>query len=406
MIRHLLKLIWNRKRSNFLIMLEIFFSFLVLSAVATLGMYYLDNYRQPLGFDWKPLWVAEINTRQSSEAEIAARLRELLPAVEAFDEVEAAALTRMEPYSFSSWNSGATINGREMSFDNHAATDKMPQVAGLQLVAGRWFGRADDVVSGKEPVVINERFAREIFGNESPLGKPLYEPDKTEKPQEIIGVIRDYRKDGEFASPVNVVFHRSVIQHDTAAVAGAVSRNRSEFPRMLLMRMHPGTKAQFEETLHKRLRAVGGDWSFEIKPVAQQRSQKHALYLTPLIVAGIVAGFLLLMVALGLIGVIWQNVTARSAEIGLRRAAGATAGDILRQILMELTLLATLGMSLGILLVLQFPVLDLISGITAKVYLLALLLSIGIIYAITLLSGLYPSMLATRVQPTQALNSD
>src|SRR5688572_29265388 len=103
MIRHLLKLIWNRKRSNFLIMLEIFFSFLVLSAVATLGMYYLDNYRQPLGFDWKPLWVAEINTRQSPEGEIAARLRELLPAVEAFDEVEAAALTRMEPYSFSSW---------------------------------------------------------------------------------------------------------------------------------------------------------------------------------------------------------------------------------------------------------------------------------------------------------------
>jgi putative ABC transport system permease protein len=312
----------------------------------------------------------------------------------------------MEPYSFSSWNSGAKINGREMSFDNHAGTDKMPQVAGLELVAGRWFGRPDDAETGKEPIVINERFAKKVFGNESPLGKALYEPDKTEKPQEIIGVIKDYRKDGEFSSPSNVVFHRTVIRADSTADAGMVSRGRSELPRVLLLRMSPGTKAQFEETLQKRLRAVGGDWSFDIRPVSAQRTQKHALYLTPLIVSGIVAGFLLLMVALGLIGVIWQNVTARSAEIGLRRAAGATAGNILTQILTELALLATLGMSLGILLMLQFPVLDLISGISAKVYLLALLLSVGIIYAITLLSGLYPSLLATRVQPTQALNSD
>ena len=51
MTRHLLKLVWNRKRSNLLIALEILLSFLVLTAVTTLAVFYVDNYRKPLGFD-------------------------------------------------------------------------------------------------------------------------------------------------------------------------------------------------------------------------------------------------------------------------------------------------------------------------------------------------------------------
>ena len=56
MIRHLLKLVWNRKRSNALMILEICVSFLVVFVVATLGLFFLDNYRLPLGFEWKNVW--------------------------------------------------------------------------------------------------------------------------------------------------------------------------------------------------------------------------------------------------------------------------------------------------------------------------------------------------------------
>ena len=53
MIRHLFKLVWNRKRSNALMILETCVSFLVVFAVVTLGLFFLDNYRRPLGFEWK-----------------------------------------------------------------------------------------------------------------------------------------------------------------------------------------------------------------------------------------------------------------------------------------------------------------------------------------------------------------
>ena len=52
----------------------------------------------------------------------------------------------------------------------------------------------------------------------------------------------------------------------------------------------------------------------------------------------------------------------------------------------------------------QFPLLDLIGFISDKVYIYSLLLSILVIYALTLICGLYPSRLATRVQPAEALH--
>ena len=58
------------------------------------------------------------------------------------------------------------------------------------------------------------------------------------------------------------------------------------------------------------------------------RERSCSDYLTPLSVLAVVAGFLLLMVALGLSGVLWQNVTQRMREFGLRRAAGASGGAV------------------------------------------------------------------------------
>jgi putative ABC transport system permease protein len=67
MIRHLLKLVWNRKRMNALIILEIFFSFLVLFVVGTLALYLWDNVRQPLGFSYTDVWTAEIKMQQTND---------------------------------------------------------------------------------------------------------------------------------------------------------------------------------------------------------------------------------------------------------------------------------------------------------------------------------------------------
>jgi putative ABC transport system permease protein len=169
------------------------------------------------------------------------------------------------------------------------------------------------------------------------------------------------------------------------------------------VRVRPGTSPEFEEALVKRMQGVAPDWSFEVRPLSQVRTSSFHFFLTPLIVAGTVAFFLLLMVGLGLIGVLWQNLLQRTREIGLRRAAGASRAAVHRQVILEQLLLTTLGVLIGTLLVIQVPILDLISVLSRPVFAGGLALALAVIYLISMLCVLYPSMLAARVPPAEAL---
>ena len=152
-----------------------------------------------------------------------------------------------------------------------------------------------------------------------------------------------------------------------------------------------------------RLQAEARDWSFEVEPLVQMREAFLKDRLTPVLAVAVVAAFLMLMVALGLTGVVWQNVTQRTREIGLRRAKGATAGRIHRQILGELVVMTTLALAAGLVVVVQFPLLDLVAAVRPAVYGASLAISALAIYGLALVFGWYPSRLATTIQPAEAL---
>ena len=109
----------------------------------------------------------------------------------------------------------------------------------------------------------------------------------------------------------------------------------------IVLRVKPGTPRAFEARLSARLKREHNDWSFVISPLGESRKSMLRLQTSPLIVMSVIAAFLLVMVAFGLFGVLWQNTTQRIPEIGLRRALGADAGHIYRQIIAEQMLLST-----------------------------------------------------------------
>src|SRR4030095_2210167 len=161
--------------------------------------------------------------------------------------------------------------------------------------------------------------------------------------------ITDFRQDGEYAGQEGYLFERKEF--------GA---EMSHPPGNLMIKVRPGVTAAFEEKLIKRLQAIAKDWSFEIEPVSKMRESANQIRLVPLIAGALVAGFLMIMVALGLTGVLWRNVTQRTKEIGLRRAKGATARRIYTQILGELLVITTFGLLLGLALIAQLPMLGVI----------------------------------------------
>jgi putative ABC transport system permease protein len=186
-------------------------------------------------------------------------------------------------------------------------------------------------------------------------------------------VITDFRKNGEYSGAGNYLLVRRRLDNPQ-------ERRRRNF----LIKVRPDTPVEFEGRLMSKLQSVARDWSFEVQSLRQMRETSLQLYLAPIVAGSLVVIFLLLMVGLGLEGVLWQNVMQRKMEIGLRRAKGATVAAIYKQIIGELLVLTSFGLAIGVIAVLQIPLLDLLGFISAKVYLSGLFISLILIYALTL----------------------
>ena len=393
MIRHLFKLVWNRKRANALLLLEIFFSFLVVFGVATLGLFTWSNYRRPLGFEWHDVWDVALDVKQDSDdtwtPEQVERFNRLLAETRALPQVVAVAGSLMTPFGFNSSNGGWTsAAGRDVRSEVVEVSADYDRVMGIQVEEGRWF-EPSDAAQPWRAAVVSRSLARELYGDASPLGKPVRESEIEER---IVGVISDFRRAGELSIPDNI-FLRLIRDGNPADRPG----------RHLAVRVRPGTPAAFEEDLVRRMQAVAPDWSFEVQPLSRLRDSAFRFRLAPVALGGIIAFFLLSMVALGLLGVLWQSLLRRTREMGLRRAAGASALAVQRQVLLEQVVLTTLGVALGLVLVLQLPLLGVVHWVGKPVFAGGIGLAVLVLYGLTTLCGLYPSWMARRLQPAEAL---
>jgi putative ABC transport system permease protein len=401
LIRHLLKLVWRRKRANALLIVEIFFSFLVFFAVVTFGTSAIMRYKKPLNFDWHNVLVLNVDipsarglppkeAKGDNAADIAS-LERLMREIAAMPQVVAIGGSHTPPYSMSSMEGSWNIHGKKVhvTFDN--VTDGYAKAMNIPILRGRWFKPEDDAL-GFRPVVIDADLAKALFGDKDPLGEKFDEESDTE--MRVVGITAPFRKNGEFTGDhVNMAFERiSLLQKNVNA------------PAEIIIRVRPGTPASFEEAISRRTHEIFPNYEQRVRRMEAMRTFAMRLYLIPVAAGSVIAAFLIGMVALGLSGVLWQNVTRRTREIGLRRALGATGNEVNRQILLEVALLATLALIVGVIVVAQLPLLGIFTLVSPASFTIGLAGALATIYGLTLLCGLYPSWLAGRVQPAQALH--
>jgi len=400
-IRHLLKLVWRRKRANALLIVEIFFSFLVFFAVVTFGTSAILRYNKPLNFNWHDVLVLNVaipsnrdlpgEERHGDSATDLASMDRLMREIAGMPEVIAVGGSRTPPYSMSTMAGSWNIAGKKvhMTFDD--VTDGYPKAMNIPILRGRWFKPEDDA-AGFQPVVVDTDLAKALFGDEDPIGKK-FDPEGG-KDMRVIGITAPFRKDGEFSSEnINMVFQRV-----------SARLPKTSMPRDIIIRVRPGTPASFEEAISRRTHEIFPQYEQRVRRMEAMRTFAMRLYLIPVAAGSVIAAFLIGMVALGLSGVLWQNVTRRTREIGLRRALGATGNEVNRQILLEVALLATLALIIGVIVVAQLPLLGIFQLVSPASFTIGLAGALATIYGLTLLCGLYPSWLAGRVQPAQALH--
>jgi len=399
MIGHFFRVIWFRKKENFMTSLGIFISFIVLFLVASFLVYTIGNYFKPLGFEYKNVWKITMDWKDDSIEEKIEVFRQVENVLKSTPEVESFAYSVSYLFAPSVLsNVHLKYNGIEFRSNLQTGSDDLDEVLGIELLEGRWFNEIDNAANRK-PIVINYLVRDELFAGEDALGKVVM---ISEDEYQVIGVIGEFRKGGRFTGSSRLTYRRISLE------------NNSEFIRFggealgsrVLLKMKPNTGIKFEQILTKRLEGINKDWQFKVNPLETLKKSANIQTLIIPVILAIVCAFLIINVGLGLFGVIWYNTNRRRAEIGLRRALGSSANKIQGQIIGEALVLSTFAMIFGSFFALQFPILGLIPIFSNSIYIMSYLISILVIYIITSLCAWYPSRIASSIEPADALRDE
>lgn len=390
MFTHLFKLIWNKKKQNFLLIMEMLASFMVMFAVFTLLVYYYQNYNRPAGFDYKNVWTVNYRVPEgiTGNDSIKRFNESVYQMIKSMPMVEDVTFTGSNiPFSMSTHNNNLTYNKNSQMADTYIATDSYKNVLGLSMKDGRWFSK-DDNASTKKSAIINNTLKEKFFLNESAIGKIIDFGEKVK----IVGVVNDFKDKSDFQGESASFF----IRIDTTYQSGISA---------VLIKVKPNADPAFESRLYKVLSNTMRNTSVEIEHLEKKRTSKNNITLVPMIILLIVAGFLIINVALGLFGVLWYNINKRRGEIGLRRAVGASGNAISKQLVGEALVLSTISLLIGSFFAIQFPLMNLFD-IAANTYLVALGLSVLFIYLLVMLCALYPGRQAAAIYPAVALHEE
>jgi putative ABC transport system permease protein len=315
---------------------------LVLLVAAGLMMRTLANLGAiELGFNVERLLTMQVSLPQPKYADPSTRnafFDRVVAGVRAQPGVEGAAFGATLPFQNAGNTRAFMIEGRaEVPGEVRDAlfrvgTSEYLQTLGVVVAEGRLIDERD-TSEAPRAVVVNETMVRQFFPNQSPLGRHIrFEPN--EPPFTVVGVVKD-------------VLERGYEQEDKPAVYVS-SPQVGASPANLIVRVS-GDPLASAAAVQRVIQGVDAD-----QPVRLIRAMSDVVALTvgdrrqhtTLLVA--FAALAMLIASIGLYGLLAQSVTARSREIGLRIALGATWRSVMTLVMSRGIALTATGVVLGV----------------------------------------------------------
>jgi len=265
------------------------------------------------------------------------------------------------------------------------------QMMGIPLLRGRNFDEHDDGVNKDRVVIINDRFARQFWPKDDPIGKRIkIGPPENNPWLTIVGVVRDIHQKG-LENPIGFNIYeplaQSVGSDEEIAIrtqgdpTAVISEVRAE-----LHRIDPTVLVDGFATMDQRIED-------SVSP------RKLNLFLF-----GLFSALALVLASIGLYGVVAYSVGQRTQEFGIRMALGAQPTDVLRLVLTQGLKLALAGtvIGIGVALALSSVVRKLLFHVRPADP--VTIISVAIILTIVALIACWlPAFRASRIEPTQAL---
>lgn len=385
---------WQRA----LVVAQLAVTFVVLAGAALLGRSLWRLQSVELGFrseDVHTLRAAPSPSQYDSNADLARYFERLVEAARGVPGIEAAAvdcsapltgITLRFPYRVAG-ESAETTGSSDAVFN--ATTCGLRDALRLQLVAGRWLDDHDDE-NGAAVVVINETLARRLAPTGPVLGRRLtLVPWLSQKPHEVVGVIRDVRQENLGDAPPAQLYvpqRQAPWFFSTLVVRAAAGR---PFPAAALRRALQDADA-----------GLAGEFRAHADSIAATAMQ-------PRLLTGLFVGLGAVALGLTLFGVYASlrfAVAQRTREFGLRLALGAAPAGIVGLVTSEVARLVLAGLLLGLAgaFGLGLALRSQLYGVTAHDPVL-LIATAALLAVAALVAALGPAVGAARLPPAEAL---
>jgi putative ABC transport system permease protein len=284
-------------------------------------------------------------------------------------------------------------------------TTDYPAVNNWNIGEGSFFTDAD--IQASNPVaVIGLTTAATLFPNSDAIGQTMKMGGVSFG---IIGVMADRTQSGpqdpndQVLIPITTAHFRLLggpsLETSTMRTIGIEARSEADIG---------AATAAVQALLEQRhnINAGGAD-DFQIQSQAQLLQVRSGVAQTLTVFLVSIAAISLIVGGIGIMNIMLVSVTERTREIGVRKAVGASARDILTQFVVEALLLSLSGGLIG---VIVGPLGALAYGhvtkATIQVTVPPMLLAAGVSMAIGLFFGIYPAQRASRLDPIQALRAE
>ena len=355
------------------------------------------------GFNPRKLLLVTLYVPRNSVREmsgVVAIYRKILDETRALPGVAAASLSYNPPlvgYSRTTQVTSREQPGKPVDSGYNLVAPGFFETLGIPVVQGRGLD-VRDRADAPPVVVVSRSLARQLWGEENPVGRSLTISD-VPRPGElgpvfmVAGVVRDARIDA-LTEPPGPMMYFSYEQRFHPRLTLAV---RSSAP--------PGTLAA---TLREAVRGAHPDVSL-VDVLSLDEQIRRSLFPQRMHaeIAALFGLLGLLVAVLGLFGLLSYTVSQRTREIGIRMAVGARRPDVLRLVLQQGMTLVGIGLALGIAgsFALSRLISRLLFGVAATDPLTFLSVP-AVFIAVTLLACYLPARRATRVDPALALRGE
>jgi putative ABC transport system permease protein len=297
-----------------------------------------------------------------------------------------------------------TAGGVTRRVDVYGVTPEFAQIKGRRTSAGRFLGQRD--YRGSAPVcVLGFKLKEQLFGGNDAVGQQINIGGRRLM---VIGVGTEFNmkfvNDDDMRKETGGVYIPFSVYQDMFGRANSLSY-------LIAKAAEPEKSIDAEEEAAATVtRAHNGVRDVHIenvgKEILKERGNVQTILKNWRIVFFAIAGISLLIGGVGIFSVLKISISERLFEIGLRKSMGATDAEIFVQFLIESITLSVVGAAIG--LAGGMAVTKAISGVFPgglPVSTFGLTVASGFAISIGLLSGLYPSLSASRLQPVEALRS-